>query len=198
MISAEAGIRETASDTSLGFVLVDAAGVIAASATHDAPDGRHAFSVVVPEGRYTLRAAARDSVGRQGSVERVFRAHLAGDRDLRVGDLMLARPAPPGVPLQPLVDHASGSAVVAYLELQADRAVPAPEAVHVHITSAAAPAVLVSVDAVVSVRDDGWVIARALVPVETLPPGTYVARAEIVRAGSIAARAARPFTLTRQ
>ena len=96
VISAEAGSRDTPSGTWLGFVLVDGAGVIAATATHQARDGRYSFSAVVPAGTYTLRAAAIDPFGRQGSVERVFRVQPAAANELHLGDLMLA--APPASP----------------------------------------------------------------------------------------------------
>ena len=65
--------RRTAILGWLGFVLVNAAGVITATATHQARDGRYSFSALVPAGTYTLRAAAIDPFGRQGSVERMFR-----------------------------------------------------------------------------------------------------------------------------
>ena len=195
VISSETGTREGASATSLGFVLVDAGGVIAATATHESSDGRHSFSVLVPEGPYILRVAARDTVGRQGSVERVFRAQLAGERNLRVGDLMLALPAPPGVPLEPLVDRASGSAIVAYLELQAVRPAPPIDAVRVHVSRGASDAALVTATAELSARPGGLAIARASLPIGALPPGSYIARAEIVVAGVVSSRVQRPFTI---
>ena len=176
-------------------MLVDAGGVIASTATHESPDGRHSFSVVIPAGLYTLRVAARDAVGRQGSVERVFRAELAGDRNLRVGDLMLALPAPPGVPLEPLVDRASGSAIVAYLELRAVSTAALPETVRVHVSRSASDAALVTATAELSTRPGGLAIARASLPIGSLLPGSYVARAEIVVAGVVTRRVRRPFTI---
>jgi hypothetical protein len=100
-------------------VLVDAAGVIAATATVESPSGQYAFSCVVP--RAATRCALRRSIamGRQGSVERVFSARLAAQPSC-VGDLML-RPCPstPAAPLSPIVDRATGDALVAYVEFQA-------------------------------------------------------------------------------
>ena len=119
VISAEAG---TGDGAWLGFVLIDDADVIVATAAHESPAGQYAFSAVVPEGRYRLRAAAIDGMGRQGSVERVFRARLEGTTALRLGDLMLApMPGAPAGSLSPIVDRASGDAVVAYLEFQSTR-----------------------------------------------------------------------------
>jgi VWFA-related protein len=195
VISSEAGTEASASPTSLGFVLIDGRGVIAATAAHESSDGRHSFSVVVPEGSYTLRVAARDTVGRQGSVERVFRAQVARDRNLRVGDLMLALPAQPGVPLEPLVDRASGPAIVAYLEVQAGSGGAPLDAVRFHVMGGVSDEPLVTATAEVSIRPGGLAIARASLPIGALPPGSYLARAEILVAGLVTGRVRRPFTI---
>ena len=112
VISAEAGSRDTPSGTWLGFVLIDGAGVIAATATHQARDGPLLLQRRGPAGTYTLRAAAIDPFGRQGSVERVFRVQAAAADQLHLGDLMLAAPpASADAPLEPFVDRVTGSAV---------------------------------------------------------------------------------------
>jgi VWFA-related protein len=195
VISAEAGRGEGAEGAWMGFVLVDAAGVIAATAAHDSLAGRHAFSTVVPEGRYVLRAAAIDAIGRQGSVERVFAARLDGTGEWRVGDLMLAPlPATPAAPLEPIVDRANGDSLVAYLEMQPARAADMP-AVRVEIARGASDPPLVTAVAAVAPSTDNWVKAQAVVPIGGLPPGTYVARAEIRADGVAAGRVSRPFTI---
>ena len=195
VISAEAGSGQGSPGAWLGFVLVDAGGVIAATATIESPSGRYAFSCVVPEGRYTLRAAAIDPLGRQGSVQRVFPARLGGTTRLRVADLMLAPvPGTPAAPLSPIVDRASGEAVVAYLEFEA---VPSarPTAVRVGIARAASDPPLLTAVAAVSLRADGWAMARAVIPIGGLPPGSYVARADIDADGAPAGGVTRPFTI---
>jgi len=198
VISAEAGSRDTPSGTWLGFVLVDGAGVIAATATHQARDGRYSFSAVVPAGTYTLRAAAIDPFGRQGSVERMFRVQPAAANELHLGDLMLAAPpASANDPLEPFVDRVTGSAVVAYLEMHGSGQAPRPEAVRVHIAASESGAPLVSAAATTSVRDGGWSMARATLSIAALPPGSYVARAEIVARGAVVGRTVRPFTIGR-
>ncbi len=198
VISAEAGSRDTPSGTWLGFVLIDGAGVIAATATHQARDGRYSFSSVVPAGTYTLRAAAIDPFGRQGSVERMFRVQGSAADELHLGDLMLASPpAAAGDPLEPFVDRVTGSAVLAYLELHSNGRAPRPESVRVVIVPEAASEPVVSSVATMSVQDGGWSIARATLPIGALPPGAYVARAEIVAAGRPIGRATRPFTIVR-
>jgi VWFA-related protein len=195
VISAEAGSSEGAPGAWLGFVLVDAAGIIAATATVESGSGRYAFSAVVPEGRYTLRAAAIDAIGRQGSVERVFTAGLAGTSEVRLGDLMLAPvPAAPSVPLSPIVDRATGDALVAYVEFQAAAAARSP-AVRVIIARGPQEPPLITATAAVSIRPDGWAAARATIPIGGLAPGAYLARAEIDVAGAPPGGISRPFTL---
>ena len=195
VISAEAGNGATPSGTWLGFVLIDGAGVIAASATHQAREGRYSFSAVVPAGTYVLRAAAIDPLGRQGSVERAFRVQPGGADALHVGDLMLAPPpASPQDPLEPFIDRVSGASVIAYLETHASGSAPRPDAVRVHITPAASETVVAAGRSSVSVRDGGWAMARTIIPIASLPAGSYVARAEILAANAVVARTARPFT----
>ena len=195
VISGEAGAGNAPSGIWMGFVLVNDAGVIAATATQQAADGRHAFSAVVPAGTYTLRAAAIDPLGRQGSVERVFRVQPPTPDAMHVGDLLLAPPpATSDAPLSPIVDRISGDAMVAYLELHAAAAGPRPDAVRFSVARAAGDPPLVASTAAVSAREGAWGIARATLPIAGLPSGRYEARAEIVVAGAVAGRVVRPFT----
>ena len=196
VISAEAGTASTPSGTWLGFVLIDGAGVIAATAAHQAQRGRYSFSAVVPSGTYVLRAAAIDPLGRQGSVERAFRVRPGAANQLHVGDLMLAPPpATQKDPLEPFIDRVSGASVVAYLETHSSGTAPRPDAVRVHIARQDSDAPLASGRSSVSIRDGGWAMARTLVPIAGLPPGPYVARAEILAGGSVVAHTIRPFTI---
>ena len=199
VISAEAGGSSTPSGTWLGFVLVDSNGVIAATATHQAHQGRYSFSAVVPAGTYVLRAAAIDPLGRQGSVERAFRVQPGAANELHVGDLMLAPlPASPTEPLQPFIDRVSGASLIAYLETHATGSAPRPDAVRVRVTHADSEAAVASGRSSVSVRDGGWAMARTLVPIANLAPGSYIARAEVLAGSTVVARTARPFTVAPQ
>jgi VWFA-related protein len=196
VISAEAGTTSTQSGTWLGFVLVDQAGVIAATATHQAREGRYSFSAVVPPGTYVLRAAAIDPLGRQGSVERAFRVQPGAANELHVGDLMLAPPpASPRDPLAPFVDRVSGASVVAYLETHSSGSAPRPDGVRVYVTQSGSEAAIAAGRSSVAVRDGGWAMARTVVSIAKLPPGPYVAHAEILAGGAVVARTARPFTV---
>ena len=40
-----------------------------------------------------------------------------------------------------------------------------------------------------------WAVARAVLPTAALPPGRYVAHAEVMSAGHLVARMARPFSI---
>lgn len=198
VVSAEAGSDGAASGAWLGFVLIDGAGTIAATATHQAQQGRHSFSAIVAPGAYVLRAAAIDRFGRQGSVERAFRVQPGAANQLHVGDLMLAPPpASPDAALAPFIDRVSGEAVIAYLETHSSGTAPRPDAVRVHVTREATPDVVAAGRSSVSMRDGGWAMARTIVSIGSLPPGPYVARAEILAAGAVVARTARPFTISR-
>ena len=197
VISAETGSGGGGVPAWLGFVLIDANGVIAATASAESSSGRYAFSCVVPDGRYTLRAAAIDSLGRQGTVQRAFHARLAGTGQVRVADLMLAPvPAAPAEPLSPIVDRASGDAVVGYLEFRAE-ASARPAEVRFDVLRSLDAAPLVSAPAKVSLRDDGWSTARAVIPIGALASGTYVARAEIASTGAPVGGVTRTFTIAR-
>ena len=179
----------------LGFVLIDAAGVIAATATQESRAGHYAFSAVVPEGRYTLRAAAIDTMGRQGSVERSFLARLGGTGGLRVGDLMLA--PVPATPRCPVVaarrsrDRRCGRGVPRVPNRPGRRRA---RGAHGDRAGPSDPP-LVSAVATVSSGADGWVTAQAVLPIAGLASGSYLARAEIDVAGATTGRIARPFTI---
>jgi VWFA-related protein len=199
VISAEAGGASTPSGTWLGFVLVDSGGMIAATAAHQASAGRYAFSAVVPPGTYVLRAAAIDPLGRQGSVERAFRVQPGAANELHVGDLMLAPPpASPKDPLEPFIDRVSGANVIAYLETHSSGTAPRPDGLRVQITRSGSEEAIAAGRSSVAVREGGWAMARTIVPIANLAPGSYVARAEILSGSTVVARTARPFSLVPQ
>jgi hypothetical protein len=115
---------------------------------------------------------------------------------MHVGDLMLAPPpASAKDPLEPFVDRVSGGQVVAYLETHSSGTAPRPDAVRVHVTRSGSIETVAAGRSSVSVRDGGWAMARTLVSITSLQPGSYVAHAEILAAGQVVARTARPFTL---
>lgn len=193
VVSAEADAG--ASSALLGFVLIDARGVIAATAGREAGTGRYAFSAIVAPGPYTLRAGAIDSLGRQGSVERPFDARTTVAEGVSLSDLILAPlPAQPGDALEPFVDRVSGARAVAYLEMRATERDRSPDAVRIVLTRGEFDAAPVTVAAEITGRG-GLAIARAVVPAGELPAGRYLAYAEVIAKGRTIARVPRPFTI---
>jgi VWFA-related protein len=188
---------QAALTTLLGFVLIDARGVIAAAADREVVAGRYAFSAMVAPGTYTLRAGAIDPLGRQGSVERPFTARITVAEGVSLSDLILAPPpARPGDALEPFIDRISAARVMAYLEMHANDRGHLPDAVRIVITRVDGDDALVTAAAEVTrPANQGWAVARALVPTDSLLPGRYVARAEIVTSGRTIARVPRPFTM---
>ncbi|MFA5910508.1 MAG: VWA domain-containing protein [Vicinamibacterales bacterium] len=208
VVSAETGSGERApSSALLGFVVIDARGVIAATAGHESPTGRYAFSATVPGGDYTLRVGALDSFGRQGSVERPFAARLIESGGVRISDLMLAPlPARPRDPLEPLVDRVSPGNVIAYLEMLAAAREQLPNLVRIVVVPEDGGDSLVAVTADLTapgaarslekgIATGALSIARAVLPTATLRPGRYVARAEVLFGDTVVTRVARPFSI---
>lgn len=196
VVSAEADAAAgPASEVLMGYVLMDARSVIAASGAHLAADGRHAFSTVVGPGTYSLRVAGIDPLGRKGLIERPFSAAVGTYAGLRLSDLILA-PAPTrsDVALSPFVDRISQTRVAAYVELAADDT-PALSDVHVsfEIAPEAGDGARRSVPAAVDRRDGRLAVARATLSLEGLPAGRYVAHARIVVPGQPEGRVTRPF-----
>jgi hypothetical protein len=88
VVSMEADADPGSGEVLMGYVLIDANGVIAASGAHTAMGGRHAFSAVVSPGRYTLRVAGIDALRRKGLVERPFVASTINAGGLHVSSLI--------------------------------------------------------------------------------------------------------------
>lgn len=198
VVSAEADTAAgRASEAALGFVLVDERNVIAASGVHRSESGSYAFSAVVPPGNYTLKVAAIDRLGRRGSAQRPFVARLAGAGGLQVSDLLLGEvPDPPEAPVRPVVDRAPHGRVLGYLELYAEQSEPLDQVrVRVTVTSRDAADPVVIVPAAIARGGQTWAIARAVLPIQDLPAGSYVARAEVVVADRAVAHVTRSFQI---
>jgi VWFA-related protein len=180
----------------LGYVLLDAGGVIAASGAMRSDAGRHAFSTLVPPGDYTLRVAGIDPLGRRGLVERPFAARVTASDAVRVSDLIVAPvPASREAPLQPVVDRVADPRVTMYIEIYANDGTSLRDAAVTFEVALdeSAPATVTAAAEIVR-RDARWLIARAVLPLERLAPGGYLARAEISTAAAKPLRIIRPFT----
>ena len=183
LLSAEAAINQPRQVT-IGFVLIDNAGVIAASGTGTTEDGRLSLPAQVPEGRYTLRAAAIDAGGRKGSVDRQVLAALLDAGAVRFSDLVVAESGASADNLR---------AAVAYV--RADRATalfdiyglvdwkPDEGSVKVEITREGSGSPAVTIPATVkAVGPSNWRVTADL-PIRDLSPGTYIATAHVTLPG---------------
>jgi hypothetical protein len=194
VVSMEADAAPGVSDVLMGYVLIDANGVIAASGAQTAIEGRHAFSAVIPEGRYTLRVAGIDDLRRSGLVERPFVAATANVGGLRVSSLIVAPAGAVNTTLRPVVFRTSENRVTAYVELFAAEGVPPPAVdVRFEILSENALTPLIA-QAATGVRANGRLsVARADLNLAALAPGAYQARAQIMVDGTPVGQVVRPF-----
>jgi VWFA-related protein len=198
VVSTEAEPAGSGRDVVLGYVLVDGAGVIVSSGAHRLASARHAFSTIVPPGYYTLRAAAIDALGRRGSLARPFAAAVHVAPAFRISDLIVApEPEEPSQPLEPIVERLHGQRAAVYVELYTAAESPLTGvSARMEIASEGSEKALLAGDAAIVQQGERWGIARSVLPVGTLAPGRYVARAIITPAGgAVPIRLERPFVL---
>lgn len=198
LLAAETDALVQAADAATGFVLIDAAGVIAASGAGLQESGRYVQSATVPPGRYTLKAAAISGAGRRGSVQRQVDLGLRPLGAARVSGLMLADPAATSGRLVPLVRDASRDAVVAYLELYADASWdPSAVRVQLQVAREASESPEISREALLRpVAPGRWKVDEEL-PLRGLPPGTYRLSVRITLAGETPLTDDRGFVIRR-
>lgn len=196
-VSAEADTAAGAADATIAFVVLDERQVIVASGAAAADGGRHALTAVVPPGRYAVKVAAIDRLGRRGSVTRVFAAGPAGPAAIEASDLLLGEPpARAGEPLRPIVDRAPADGLVAYLEVYGHPALALETMrVVVRVVHPGSGAVAAEVPASLARGGAAWAVAQARVPLDQLAPGAYAAHAEVFSGDRVVARASRFFTV---
>jgi VWFA-related protein len=154
--------------------------------------------VAVEPGNYSLRFAAVDSEGRRGSVLRDVSAWKLTGEELAVGDLIVgAPPSNRGGLVAAVEPHLSSDAVVTYLELYAtSESTFENTAVHIEIADTPDSPALVTVPAQLSPgRQPASRKATGALAAGAVPPGRYVARAQVTRGGKPVAVLARPFVL---
>ena len=149
-----------------------------------------AGSSLIP-GEYTLKIAAADGA-RVGSVEHRFNARLPESGAVTLSELMAGGPTSIREFLSPTIGYtvAFGS-VHGYLEAYGDTA----DAVTVKYEIAAAPAsaALIAADVPGRLFGDDRMIFTHVMPVQQLPPGSYVLRALVSSAGRPLTTLTRPF-----
>ena len=209
LVTAEVGQSGApAGDYNVGYLLIDDQGTLASSGQDkrrlEPIEGRANLplgfiaSMVVDPGIYTLRLGVVDPEGRRGSVLRDVRAWQTAGEEFTVGDLIVGGVPSADRPMLPQVEpRVRDGRLAAYVELYA--ATPAAfdgAEVSLEIADEEHGAALTTVPArIVEGGQPGQRIAQALVPARMLPPGRYVARAQVSRGGRPAGVLARPFVL---
>jgi len=181
-----------------GFVLLDGRGVIVASEAQETSTRRFATAAVVPPGVYTLKVAAIDRYGRPGSIPRAVLAGIS-DAALPTSELMVARvPARADAPLDPIVETTGDPRVLTYLELYPAEGRSLSETdVMISVRPADGAEAVLTLLAAVSSRDARRGVARAVLPIDKLPNGRYIVRAEVSDKGTVVGQTERAFTIAR-
>jgi VWFA-related protein len=200
-------LRPGQADLEIGFVLFDRQGNAVLNGGErkifvgvpNAEPLRYDVAVSVDPGVYRLRFGVIDEDGNRGSVEKDVQAwQMAGDA-LNVGDLMLSEGSDSRTnTLRPPVNLQIDSGhVAAYLELYSDRPEVLERAsVFMEIAEGEDSPALLSGRAGVRPRENGSAHqVFALMPVGTLPPGRYLARAMIYDADQVVGKLVRPFVV---
>lgn len=201
LISAEIG-RPGARDLGVAWVLIDGRGQTAASsvqrenAAAGPGGGPIPFTAItsVPPGLYTLKIAARDRIGRQGSVDHAVKAALIDAGSLQMSDLMLALPPAKGAGMRPgLGLDGVGDPLVADLELYGDARSVAVSFEVAHDDRAATLFALPGRISTLGSRS----VAQAVIPISGLAPGDYVVRAAVSVNGAAVGAPTHPFRVKR-
>ena len=197
-----------AGDYTLGFLVVDAQNKVAASWTSKqrlVPASNSAgaplsfrAAVALEPGTYSLRFAAVDAAGRRGSVARSVAAWKLQGEEFALGDLIVGEPPEPGGGLTAAVEpHVAAQGLAAYVELYSTAAATYEgTTVRFEIADDADSPTLATLPVQLTPgRQDTWRTASGLIGARALPPGRYVARAHVARAGKTIAILVRPFVL---
>jgi VWFA-related protein len=200
------------SRTSVGMVLLDEKGAVAASLFQPeiptnvpSPLGsqRYFATLLADPGPYTLRVAVADDAGRRGSVERNVRAYMHRIGQFRVTELLIGDNAGDagGTHIVPSVTgDAAGDSLHTYVELFSDvPAMFARAAVAFEVAAApdgpalqTIPGTLQAPDADAHSR-----AAAASIPLTHMPVGAYVARAVITVDGRNVGAMSRAFRVVK-
>ena len=210
-------------EVTFGYLLVDEDGAIVSSgggpARPDPAGGPRGSQVeqfdrfVVDPGRYTLKLAAVEAGGRHGSLAHPLDASRPAERPFAMGDLMLAAGvAGETAAVLPSVEaRLTNGRLMSYLELYADTEAGL-DGVEVRIDVAGSPTgpLLISQAAEPQAMADAAdaetaetaaatapASVLAVMRVDALPPGPYVARAVVTRRGEEIGRRWRSFEIAR-
>jgi tetratricopeptide (TPR) repeat protein len=156
--------------------------------------------VSLEPGIYSLRFGVVDADGRRGSVVRDVNAWKMAGEPLALGDLIVGNLPASGQGLRAEVEpYVLEDRLAAYLELYSNsEATWNRAAVTFEIADNQDAPALASLPAQLSPgRQPTWRVATGVMPAQVLPPGRYVARAQITREGKPVGVLVRPFVLER-
>jgi VWFA-related protein len=156
--------------------------------------------VVLEPGIYSLRFGVVDDEGRRGSVVRDINAWKMAGEPLAMGDLIIGSLPASGQGLRAEVEpYVLDDRLAAYIELYSNAESTWSNArVTFEIAdNQDAPALASLPVQLVPGRQPTWRVASGVLPAQALPPGRYVARAQITRDGKAVGVLVRPFVLER-
>ena len=198
-------------EVAMGFSLRDVNGNIVSSGHQQAtltpvarPQGavlEHVVAFVIAPGSYVAKLAVADGRGRSGSVEHPVEAWQLADLPFASGDLLLADASVPSAKglVAPVETRLSGDRLALYTELYSDDPTTLDGMqVRIEVAESASGGSLVTGTGVLEPGDRPTSrIVSAIVPIDTLPPGRYVARMVVARGDENLAQLSRPFRVTR-
>jgi VWFA-related protein len=167
----------------------------AAAANQGPPFGA---ALVLDPGVYSLRLSVVNGEGRRSTVIRELDASRKTVDDLATSDLVIGDAPPQGQGLTPVAEpHVSSGKLAAYVELYSDK----PDDldwtfVHLDVAKDEKGEALATEEVtMVNGAKPSWRVASGVVALEGLPPGTYIARARIVRDDKTLRVLTRPFVI---
>ena len=156
--------------------------------------------VVLDPGIYSLRFGVVDDDGRRGSVVRDVNAWKMAGEPLAMGDLIVGSLPSSGQGLRAEVEpYVLDDRLAAYIELYSNAESTWSNAkVTFEIADNQDSPALASLPVQLAPgRQPTWRTASGILPAQALPPGRYVARAQITRDGKAVGVLVRPFVLER-
>jgi tetratricopeptide (TPR) repeat protein len=194
----------------VGFLVIDDANQVAANfvtqTTLSAGAGseneplHYMRGVLLEPGIYSLRFGVVDEEGRRGSVIRDVNAWKMAGEPLAIGDLIVGNLPAAGQGVRTEVEpFITTDGLAAYLELYSNAASTWDRAaVTFEIAENPDGPALMSLPAqLAGGARPTWRVASGVVGARALPPGRYVARAQIQQAGKTVGVLSRPFVLER-
>jgi VWFA-related protein len=211
MVAAQIGTPgAVAQEYTIGYVLIDDQNRVAASYADKrslaplagSPNEPLSFlgGVAVDPGVYSLRFGVVDAEGRRGSVIRDVSAWKMTGESFASGDLVIGNAPPPGEPLRAAVEpYITGDNLAMLVELYstADATWNQSNVTFEIAEDENSPALMMLDARLMPGRQPTWRVASAVVGAAAIPPGRYVARANIRRDGKPVGLLLRPFVLER-